>query len=80
MLHAEFTVEPFRMGKRGAHGAAALAVVEGSGLRYDDGPFGTSIDGPAPDVRDTLSSVIDAAMAAGAVRVSVQITRPEPSR
>lgn len=75
MLRAEFTVEPFRMGERGPHGEAALAVAQASGLATEDGPFGTSVEGDDESVLGTLHEILTKAMAAGATRISVQLTR-----
>lgn len=75
MLKAEFTIEPFVTGDRGAYGDAALAVVKGSGLAFDDGPFGTSVTGDDAAVIATVGEVLAEAMERGATRVSLQLTR-----
>lgn len=76
LLRAEFTVEPFRVGNRGAHGVAALEAVQASALTAEDGPFGTTIEGPPGDLARVLANVIERSMGAGATRVSIQVTRP----
>lgn len=77
MLKAEFTIEPFVTGDRGAHGEAALAVVRDSGLAFDDGPFGTSLTGDDSAVISILEEVLAEAMGRGATRVSLQLTRAD---
>jgi len=64
---AEFTIEPFIDGTPGAHVLAALEAVRDVGLEPSIGPFGSSITGD-----------LTAVSAAGATRVSLQLTRPEP--
>lgn len=76
MLRADFTVEPWVTGERGEHGRAALAAVAESGVLIDDGPFGTTLEGDDESVLTTLQSALHAAFAAGATRVSIQVTRP----
>lgn len=76
MLRAEFTVEPFVRGDRGAHGRAALAVVSGSSVLVDDGPFGTTLEGDDEVVLSTLAETLRAGFEAGATCFSVQVTRP----
>jgi uncharacterized protein YqgV (UPF0045/DUF77 family) len=71
---AEFTVEPFEEGHLGPHVAAAIAAAEGAGLKPDIGPFGTSIEGDATAVLASLDNLVTNALAAGATRVSVQLT------
>jgi len=75
-LRAEFTIEPFQIGDRGEHGKAALSALERRGLTYDDGPFGTVIEGSDTAVVGAVGAVVEAAMSAGATRVSIQVVRP----
>lgn len=77
MLRAEFTIEPFVTGDRGAHGRAALAVVTGTAVLVDDGPFGTTLEGDDEQVLSTLADALRAAFGAGATRVSLQVARPD---
>jgi uncharacterized protein YqgV (UPF0045/DUF77 family) len=69
---ADFTVEPFEEGNPGPHVHAAIdAAAE---LNPKMGPFGTSIEGSLDDVLDAVASLSKAAMAAGASRVSLNLT------
>ena len=71
---AEFIVEPFEEGHPGPHVIAAVAAAEKAGLSPEVGPFGTSITGDVTGVLAALGAVIDDSLAAGASRVSVQLT------
>lgn len=75
-LQAEFTIEPFTEGAPGPHVVAALQVVDASGLDSDFGPFGTTITGEAEDVIRTIAEVLDASVAQGATRISLQVSVP----
>ncbi len=74
-LRAEFTVEPFVPGAPGPHVHAAIDAVGGRGLTVDVGPFGTSGEGADESVLAAVDAATRAAFAAGATRVSVQISR-----
>lgn len=71
---AEFTIEPFAEGHPGPHVTAAVAAANAAGFDPDVGPFGTSITGDPADVLNGLGGVIDGSLAAGASRISVQMT------
>lgn len=71
---AEFMIEPFTEGHPGPHVAAAVAAARAAGLDPDVGPFGTSVTGDPADVLNGLGRVIDDSLAAGASRISVQLT------
>ena len=74
-LVAEFTTEPFRgEGAPPAHALRAWEVVQAAGLTGEFGPLGTQFDGDRDEVLDTLRDVLAAAIAAGASRVTVQVT------
>ncbi|MEP6562779.1 MAG: thiamine-binding protein [Nakamurella sp.] len=74
-LVAEFTTEPFRgEGETPLHARRAWEVIQAAGLTGDFGPLGTQFTGPADDVLDTLRIVLAAALAAGATRVTLQVT------
>ena len=49
-----------------AHVEAAIAVIQGSGLRYEVGALGTTLEGDADAVWATLRAAHEAMMAAGA--------------
>ena len=74
-LHAEFTVEPFVDGSPGPHVRAAVDAAVAAGLTVQFGPFGTSMSGDDTAVLDAVDAVVRAALAAGATRVSLQLTR-----
>ena len=74
-VKAEFTIEPFVDGAPGPHVTAGLAAVQAAGLTPDVGPFGTSVEGEAAVVHAALGRMLDDAIAAGATRVSIQVTR-----
>ena len=75
MVRAEFTVEPFVVGARGAHVEAALAGAASTGLAVEDGPFGIAVEGDDAAVLSAVSAALSEAMRAGATRVSLQLTR-----
>jgi uncharacterized protein YqgV (UPF0045/DUF77 family) len=72
-LHAEFTVEPFTAGEPGPHVQAAFDAATAAGLDVEIGPFGTAIDGDDELVVETVATILRAALAHGATRVSVQV-------
>ena len=49
-----------------AHVEAAIAVIAGSGLGYEVGALGTTLEGPADRVWDTLRAAHEAMLLAGA--------------
>jgi uncharacterized protein YqgV (UPF0045/DUF77 family) len=49
-----------------AHVEAAIAVIQGSGLRYEVGALGTTLEGDADAVWTTLRAAHEAMVAAGA--------------
>jgi len=80
-LQVEFTVEPFVAGERGAHGEAALEIVRSAvGVTVDDGPFGTTVTGEDAAVLQAVALAVERAMASGATRVSLQVSRATPLR
>ena len=72
-LHAEFTVEPFNPGEPGPHVTAAFDAATAAGLEVEIGPFGTAIEGEDEVVVETVATILRAALAHGATRVSVQV-------
>ncbi len=70
---AEFMVEPFEVGNPGPHVVAAVEAVRSLGFEPSIGPFGTTIQGESALVIAAVKKMLDAATAAGASRVSVQI-------
>ena len=73
---AEFTVEPFVDGKPGAHVRAAIDAVRSTGLEPQIGPFATVVDGEATAVISAMSTMLDAAQAAGIAAVLPYSTPP----
>ncbi|HEY0403441.1 MAG TPA: thiamine-binding protein [Blastococcus sp.] len=49
-----------------AHVEAAIGVIQASGLRYEVGALGTTVEGDADDVWATLRAAHEAMLAAGA--------------
>lgn len=74
----EFTVEPFVEGTPGPHVKAALDAVAGAGLQVEFGPFGTVVTGDDNAALSSIDRVLRAAMDAGATRVALRVSRPEP--
>lgn len=70
---AEFLVEPFEVGHPGVHVQAAFAAVRRLGFDPEIGPFGTTIAGECDLVMEAVRQLVDAATAAGATRVSIQV-------
>lgn len=74
-VHAEFTVEPFHPGEPGPHVAAAFEAAEACGATLEVGPFGTLLRGDSDEVVfEAVNSAVRAAVAAGATRVSFQLS------
>ncbi|MCL1693200.1 MAG: thiamine-binding protein [Actinomycetia bacterium] len=76
---AEFMVEPFVEGSLGPPVLAAIDAVTTRGFEPQVGAFGTTINGDANDVIEALSEMLNAAMEAGASRVTVQVDRDHAS-
>ncbi len=55
------------------HIEAAIAIIAGSGLRYEVGALGTTFEGPDDDVWDVLRAAHEACLASGADRVITSI-------
>lgn len=69
MIIAEIQVAPSPPGTAEdphAHVEAAIAVIRGSGLRYEVGALGTTLEGDADEVWATLRAAHEAMLAAGA--------------
>ncbi|MEN8234601.1 MAG: thiamine-binding protein [Actinomycetota bacterium] len=76
---AEFMIEPFTEGSPGPPVLAGIDAVREQGFDPEVGAFGTTIVGEPGRVAEALRSMVDAAMDAGATRVTVQIDRPSES-
>lgn len=76
-LTLEFTIEPFVEGRPGPHVQAAFDAAQAqvaAGAEVEIGPFGTTVSGSASVVLGCSDAVLTAAFAAGASRVSLQIS------
>jgi len=76
---AEFLVEPFSEGNPGPHVQAAVQAVHDAGLPVDIGPFGNTTSGPSEAVLAAVSFALEAALSAGATRVSLNIAQTDSS-
>lgn len=75
MLRAEFTTEPFEgEGEPPAHALAARDCLLAAELEPDFGPLGTSITADRERLLPALAEVLDKALAAGANRITLQVT------
>ena len=72
---AEFMIEPFIEGSLGPPVIAAIDAVTGRGFEPQVGAFGTTITGNPGDIVEALGVMLNAAMDAGATRVTVQVDR-----
>jgi uncharacterized protein YqgV (UPF0045/DUF77 family) len=63
---------------RYAHVDAAIAVVERSGLHYEVGPLGTSVEGDPDEIWPLLRAVHEACLASGATSL-VSVVKLEQS-
>jgi uncharacterized protein YqgV (UPF0045/DUF77 family) len=72
-LSVEFTIEPFVEGSPGPHVAAGIDAVQATGVDVEVGPFGTTATGEAGAVLAAVTALCEAATAAGAKRISLQL-------
>jgi uncharacterized protein YqgV (UPF0045/DUF77 family) len=70
---AEFTIQPSTEGGTEAHVEAGVDAARATGLAIDVGPSGTGLAGSRAEVLDALTRVVDAAIEAGAHRISVEL-------
>ncbi|MGF1597647.1 MAG: hypothetical protein ACFCVK_12080 [Acidimicrobiales bacterium] len=77
----EFTVEPFTPADPGPHVTASIEAARRlAGPTVEVGPFGTAATVPSSEAPALTSAVVDAALANGATRVSLQLsTLPDPA-
>lgn len=73
-IRAEFTTEPFVVGSIPKHAEAAETEAQRHGLTTDFGPFGTSASGERELVMNAIPDILNAAIEAGAKRITLQIT------
>lgn len=70
----EFTTEPFELDTFPEHAVAARRVVDEAGLAVAVGPFGTGAEGEADQVLAAVTELLRETLAAGATRISVQVS------
>lgn len=70
----EFTVEPFTPATPGPHVVASIEAARATTADVDVGPFGTTAVLPADAIAEATRSVVAAALANGATRISLQIS------
>jgi len=74
MIRAEFTVYPFIEGMSlPEHVQAAVDALTAAGVETDVGPLSQTVEGEAAVVLEGLRAATEAAVAAGATRVVVNI-------
>lgn len=76
---AEFMIEPFIEGSLGPPVLAAIDAVTNLGFEAQVGAFGTTISGDPDTIVTALGDMLNAAMDAGATRVTVQVDRDPAS-
>ena len=74
-VELEFMVEPFNEGAPGPHVLAAIAAAEAAGAAVEMGPFGSVATVSSGAVAELGRVIIDAALAAGARRISISVQR-----
>ena len=77
-VRVEFTTEPFHGEDDAhlpAHVTAAADALTYAGLSPDLGPLGTAVSGDASRVVPAVAQAIEAALASGASRVTLQVER-----
>ena len=75
LVVVEFTIEPFVEGAPGPHVHAGLDAVRAAGFEPEVGPFGSTVRGELGAVSTAIVELLGAATAAGATRVSLQVTQ-----
>lgn len=73
-LSVEFTIEPFVEGSPGPHVSAGIDAMRVEGVDVEVGPFGTTATGDAPVIVEAIRRLCADATAAGAERISLQLT------
>jgi len=76
---AEFMIEPFVEDTLGPPVVAGIEAVTDRGFEPRIGAFGTTIEGEAAPIVIALADMLDAAMSAGATRVTVQVEHRDES-
>lgn len=72
-VRVEFTVEPFREGRLGAHVEAALRSFREEGFTPDIGPFGTTVVGELGPLMTALARATEASFEAGATGMALNV-------
>ncbi|WP_327233722.1 thiamine-binding protein [Streptomyces sp. NBC_01317] len=74
-LRVEFTTEPFDLDEAPAHALVAREVVGSASLdSVDVGPFGNTAEGGSDEVLAAVDVLLRETLAAGATRVSLQVS------
>jgi uncharacterized protein YqgV (UPF0045/DUF77 family) len=78
-LEVEFTTEPFvgEADEAPAHAIRALSAATEAGLTADFGPLGTLVTGQSDDIVRALGPIVEAALQAGASRITLQVHRAD---
>ncbi len=78
-LEVEFTTEPFvgEEDEAPAHAIRALGAATEAGLTADFGPLGTRVAGDSDDIVRAIGPIIEAALDAGATRITLQVQRAD---
>lgn len=69
----EILVEPFKVNDPGPHVHAALQVLSGAGLKYDMGPFSTTVDGSMDELVAVVEPLLRAGFEAGASNIQTRL-------
>jgi uncharacterized protein YqgV (UPF0045/DUF77 family) len=77
-VRVEFTIEPFVEGHPGEHVQAAWRAVEARGAELSAGPFSSEAVVDELQIDAVVGDLVRAALAGGAVRVSLQVERVDP--
>lgn len=72
----EFFIEPFSEGEPGRHVVAGIEALRQLGTDVEVGAFSSSFTSDAATVAEGARRLVEAALGAGATRVSVQVTTP----
>ena len=75
LVEIEFMVEPFNEGAPGPHVLAAIAAAEAAGAAVEMGPFVSVATVASEAVAELGRVILEAALAAGAHRISISVQR-----
>ena len=72
-VHVEVLAEPFRENDPGAHVAAVVEALNGSGLDADMGPFATTASGDLDTVAAAVAALLRSSFDAGATAIQLRV-------